>query len=253
MPVSGVPVTQATDLQLVDRMLQRGVFSLDGQVLDACRALPKDRGVECICQSSIHYPELSGRLNPQVRDKLNGFFKEYANLYSCRGTKGEKESDRSQGNYFISTNVTFEPTHLTYRTLNVTYVNRGYINGDKLSNTYRIGTTVDLMDGKIYELGDILSPSDFPKINELLLRALVANPPDIAWKNYLFRPDGQPIPLLSVENGKAVCNNHCSVYPVGSRLVIYVPGPIGQSGLTISIPNEYVRNPVLKEALSLAK
>lgn len=201
---------------------------------------------ECRCEADVVAPVLSGLTNKTLESQLNAQFLKESSEALCDGVKDDNQPESGKENASVTNQyaLSFRPHILSDTLLSFVYEFSSY-SGGAHGNSRIVGKSVRLDSGKVLALTDVLDPAKEAQINEFIRKNLAA------------RPEGEIFPE-TLEDGSAliaggVCKN-CDfvVTNEGIQLIYnaYAIGPYASGPIFIMLPPEFIKDPIVKEALS---
>ncbi|MEI7669837.1 MAG: DUF3298 and DUF4163 domain-containing protein [Pseudomonadota bacterium] len=219
------------EVKIEEVQLQKGAFSVAG-----C-----DDASQCICESDIKYPKISGLKDSAKENAINESLKKSADQVKCEG-ETIKNIEKQENNFSITHN--YETSYQSADILALKFSDFAFEGGAHGNGTVE-GAIIDIVNEKILTVNDIFNEKDFSDINLFIYNALL--------------PDSEGIFRDEIENRKASfikegrCNG-CTIIldKKGLNVVFqtYEVAPFSSGNPAITIPIKYVSHPAIKTAIS---
>lgn len=225
----------AADVTVENQIVQNGLFA---------KADCKPEGIEgfneCACLADIHAPVLQGLADGEKQKQLNAAFLAAAEKQKCEGKEAQADGKAEPASATYNFDVSYQSPAL----LGLRYENWSYTGGAHGNGSVE-GQVIDLAQGKIVPLSEILSVRMLPELNKYIHDALSAEPEGEVFHDSIEGFKGEFITptecksctiILTDEGVKAVFQT----YAVSS----FANGP-----MEVLIPEKFVAYPAIQVAL----
>lgn len=215
------------EVTVSDHVLQKGVFSPPN-----C-----DGSGNCLCESDIHYPVLSGMRDTARQSVINDELQKSADQLKCQGTPATAKSEDDNFSVRHHYEITLSAPHI----LALRITDWAYEGGAHGNGTVE-GMIIDLDNGKVLAPDDIFGTKNIADVNKVIYDALAPKADGV------FRDEVENRKGAFIKDGK--CQG-CTLMldKTGLQVVFqaYEVAPFADGNPAVPIPPKDIAYPALKE------